>query len=92
MSVTNDFVRKSCVLFATLCDKEADFARKDAATNVDRWSNRILPKVFIMKVGSPSQGTYYKTKSSHSYFRSKEYGKGSCDYEAIWILQEGWKM
>jgi hypothetical protein len=37
-SVTSDYVRKSCVMFATLSDKGGDFA-EDAASNLDRLRN-----------------------------------------------------
>jgi hypothetical protein len=74
-SVTSDYVRKSCILFATLCYKEADFAENAAtARNVDTLKNNILSKVL------------YGIKTLHSEFHSKEYGKGSYDYETARIL------
>ena len=52
-SVTSDYVRKSCILFATLCNKEADFAENAAtARNVDTLKNNILSKVLYARLGA----------------------------------------
>ena len=50
-SVTSHFVRKSCTLFSTLSNKEADFT-ENAATNVDRLRNNILSKVLFARLGA----------------------------------------
>jgi len=50
-SVTSDYVRKSCVMFATLSDKGGDFAG-DAASNLDRLRNKTLSEVLCARLGT----------------------------------------
>jgi hypothetical protein len=61
-SVTSDYVRKSCVLFATLSDKGGDFA-EDAASNLDRLRNKTLSEVLCARLGT--RLTKYGIHSNH---------------------------
>jgi hypothetical protein len=50
-SVSSDYVRRSCVLFATLSNREANFA-EDAATNVDKLRDETLSEVLCARLGT----------------------------------------
>jgi len=50
-SVTSDYVRKSCTKFATLCNKDTDFA-ENAARDVDMLRNNIVYNVLKGRLGA----------------------------------------